>query len=394
MTFEKILVALDNSVYSDHAQEAALTIAGALGSEVTGCHVYAARLHESRFMDMEAGLPARYRSAAVLNRQRDIHADLIEKGLGVIADSYLDRFEAGAKRVSVRTRRRQREGKNYIELIKEAGEGGYDLVVMGGFGKGVVETSIIGGVCERVVRGIENDVLVLKTRSLEGTIMVGIDGSPPSFAALDSALTLAGVFGSRVEAVAVFDPYFHQVAFRNIAGALSEEASKVFRFREQERLHDEIIDRGLAKLYQSYLDRAYRFAKELKGVEIKTTLLAGKAFNEMLKAAYKSTPSIIAVGRFGLHRVPGSSMGNTAENILRLANTNVFVSGREVSVSCDGDGTGRGFEWTEGARKRLERIPDFVRGMAKKAIEDHALEKGCTEITDAIVDEVKRRFGM
>jgi len=35
---------------------------------------------------------------------------------------------------------------------------------------------------------------------------------------------------------------------------LTEKASKVFRFNEQEQLHEEIIDTGLAKIYQSHLE--------------------------------------------------------------------------------------------------------------------------------------------
>ncbi|MBI5682321.1 MAG: universal stress protein, partial [Deltaproteobacteria bacterium] len=88
--FKKILIALDNSTYSDSAMEASIAIAKAYNSEITGCHVYAARLHETRFMDMETGLPERYQSEAILKRQRDVHESLISKGLGIISDSYLD----------------------------------------------------------------------------------------------------------------------------------------------------------------------------------------------------------------------------------------------------------------------------------------------------------------
>jgi nucleotide-binding universal stress UspA family protein len=375
--------------------EAVLAIGSTHRGEVTGCHVYAARLHESRFIDMEKGLPARYQSESILKRQREVHEGLIEKGLGIIADSYLDRFEAEARAKGVRTRRRNREGKNWVELLKEVSSGGYDLVCMGGLGKGTVELSVVGGVCERVARGIRKDLLVTKTGSFNGTIMVGIDGSPSSYGALKAALTLSEVFGGRVEAVSVFDPYFHQVAFRNIAGALSEEAAKIFRFKEQEKLHDEIIDNGLAKLYQSYLDRAYKAAKAW-GSEIKTTLLAGKAFNEMLKHAQKGSASFVVLGRFGHHRVFESEMGNTAENVLRVAATNVFIANSEIDMFDRkiGEQNGDVFEWTEGALKRMEKVPAFVRGMARKAVEDYAREKGTKDITEELVDEVKKRFNM
>ncbi len=392
--FGKILTALDNSKYSDWGVEASLAIGGVFASEITGCHVYAAKLHESRFRDMETGLPQQYQSEAMLSRQRDIHESLIAKGLGIISDSYLDRFEASARARGIgNLKRKNREGKNYVELIAEAAEGGYDLVVMGGLGMGNVESSLLGGVCERSSRHISADMLVMKTPSIDASILVGIDGSPCSYAALMAAIGLKRVFGGQIEAVGVFDPYFHQTAFRNIAGALSDEAAKVFRFKEQEKLHDEIIDKGLAKLYQAHLDTAYKVAKA-RGVEIKTTLLAGKSFNEILKAVYQGKPSFLVVGRFGLHRDAVSLIGNTAENVLRLSPVNVFVAGGEFNAAEKIAQGGLKLKWTPTALARLDRIPVFARGMAVKAIEEFASGNGRDEITDAIVDEAKKRFGI
>lgn len=390
----KILLCLDNSEHSDYGMGAALTIGAATGSEVTGCHVYAARLHESRFRDMEQGLPAQYQSEAVLKRQRDIHEGLIGRGLGIIADSYLDKFETLAREKGAATRRKNREGKNFVEIINEAEEGGYDLVVMGGLGKGVVEYSIIGGVCERVARGVRKDVLVVKTNSFDGRVIVCIDGSPSSYAALMSALALGRTFGGSVEAVAAYDPYFHQVAFRNIAGTLSEEASKIFRFKEQEKLHDEIIDKGLAQLYQSHLDKAYRIAKA-RGVEIKTSLLVGKAYDEIIKACrFGTLSSFLVLGRFGLHRVSESIIGNTTENVLRMAPANVYIASGETEVYDQNTEEAARAEWSGEAVKRLENVPEFVRGMVKKAIEDYAAKNGKSLITEDVVIEAKKRFGM
>jgi nucleotide-binding universal stress UspA family protein len=392
--YRNILLCLDNSEQSDYAMEAALTIGAASGSEVAGCHVYAAKLHESRFMDMETGLPAQYQSEAILRRQREIHEGLIGKGLGIIADSYLAKLEAAARMKGVPIRRRNREGKNYVEIVREADEGGYDLAVIGGLGKGAVEYSIIGGVCERVVRGLRKDILVVKNKSFAGRIIACIDGSPCSYAALMSALALSRVFGGRVEAVAAYDPYFHKVAFSNIAGALSEEASKIFRFKEQEKLHDEIIDKGLANLYQSHLDTAYRVAMA-RGVEIKTTLLVGKAYDEILKSCRAGADtSFLVLGRFGLHRVSESAIGNTTENVLRMAASNVFIAAGELNVYDKKEDSAMDRKWTDAALKRLENVPAFARGMAKKAIEDLAAKKGCSEITEELVMEAKKSFGM
>ena len=79
---------------------------------------------------------------------------------------------------------------------------------------------------------------------------------------------------------------FHYAAFHSISGVLNEEAGKVFRFKEQEKLHEEVIDSGLAKIYQSHLDISREIAQE-EGSDIRTTLLDGKAFEKVLQYVRK-----------------------------------------------------------------------------------------------------------
>ena len=66
--------------------------------------------------------------------------------------------------------------------------------MMGALGIGAVKDSLIGSVCERVVRRVQRDVLVIKhldhPLDCGDSIMVGIDGSPQSFGGLKTALAL------------------------------------------------------------------------------------------------------------------------------------------------------------------------------------------------------------
>jgi hypothetical protein len=50
--------------------------------------------------------------------------------------------------------------------------------------------------------------------------------------------------------------------------------------------------------------------------------------------------------------------------------------------------------WTEAALARLQRIPDFVRPMARSGIEKYAQDKGLVEIDEAVLDTAKDFFGM
>jgi hypothetical protein len=59
-------------------------------AKLVGCHVYAAKLHDYRFRQMEYTLPEEYIDEVELERQRKIHDSLITMGLKLISDSYLD----------------------------------------------------------------------------------------------------------------------------------------------------------------------------------------------------------------------------------------------------------------------------------------------------------------
>lgn len=50
--------------------------------------------------------------------------------------------------------------------------------------------------------------------------------------------------------------------------------------------------------------------------------------------------------------------------------------------------------WTEAALQRLQRIPDFVRPMARTGIEKYAQDQGLSEIDEGVLDHAKDHFGM
>src|SRR5262249_17459997 len=174
---------------------------------------------------------------------------------------------------------------------------------------------VIGSVCERVARQSDRDVWVVKHVPEPGeperdTILVGIDGSPQSFGALMTAIDLARSFGKKVETIAVYDPYLHYSVFNGIVNVPTEQAAKVFRFEEQNQLHEEIIDTGLAQIYQSHLEVGERMASE-KGVEVRKTLLDGKPFQKILDHARKTNPWLIVLGRMCVHS-PSDEAGQAA----------------------------------------------------------------------------------
>ena len=393
--YKRIFIPVDNSEHSNRCVDIGVTWAQAFGATLIGSHVYAAKMHDYRFKQMEYTLPEEYQDEKELERQRKIHDSLITMGLQLISDSYLDVMERRAGEAGIPFERRTYDGRTFQPLVDDIRGSQYDLVILGALGMGAVKDSLLGSVCERVVRRVNTDTLVVKdVRPWEeqqtGSIVVGVDGSPQSFAALKAALALGKVFRRPIEAVAVYDPYLHYAMFNSIVGVLNDQAAKIFRFKEQEQLHEEIIDTGLARIYQSHLEIAKKLAAE-EGVELNITLHAGKAFEKLLDHTRQVNPWLLIVGKIGVHSDDSMDIGGNAENLLRMAPCHVMlVSGKyypPLDVKAE-----ESINWTKEALQRMERVPAFVRGIARTAVLRHAIEKGHTIVSSSVIDEVMAIF--
>lgn len=395
--YKTIYVAVDNSDHSNQAVVKAIELGKSFDSRLVGCHVYAARMHDYRFKQMEYTLPDEYLDETELERQRKIHDSLITMGLKLISESYLSPMDEKCREVGLEFEPRMMDGKHSTELIKDINGSGYDLVVLGALGIGRTRHSQLGSVCERVARHADKDVLVIKRvpngKPIEatGTILVGIDGSPQSFGALVTAIELAKRFDRKVEAIAVYDPYLHYSVFNGIVDVLTEKAAKVFRFEEQNQLHEEIIDTGLAQIYQSHLDVAEKVAEE-HDFTITKTLLDGKAFQKIMDHIEKTNPEMLVLGRYGIHSPQGEKgLGSNTENLLRLCPVDILLT-TKVEVPALDVRAEEAIRWTPEAEKRFEGVPPLVRGIARTATYRLAIEKGHSVISNAVLDEAMDRY--
>jgi nucleotide-binding universal stress UspA family protein/rubrerythrin len=387
--YKEVYVPVDNSDYSNQACVIGVDIARQFGGRVAGCHAYAAKMHDVRFRQMESGLPEEFRDEDEMKRQRKIHDQLITKGLEIITDSYIDVLEPLCEKYDVELVRRSLEGKNFKVIVEDVNENDFDLVVIGAMGMAAVKDTVLGTVTERVVRRLTKaDTLIVKDldRSPFEHIVVAVDGSAKSLGGLKRAIELAREFGGTVEAISVFDPYFHYAMFHSIAGVLSSKAQKVFRFKEQEKLHEEIIDSGLAKIYTAHLEIAKKIAAD-EGVDLKTTLLAGKPFEQTMKYVNEVNPTLVVMGRIGYHSDDEMDIGGNTENMMRYLPTNVLIGNYEYQAP-DLYTAEEHMTWTKEALERMDRVPGFVVGMATGAILRYAIEKGYTVITAGVIDEV------
>ncbi len=431
--YREIFVPVDNSQHSDWAVDRALEMCRKSGGRITGNHVYAARLHDVRFRQLETGLPAQFQTPEEIKKQRKIHDKLIEKGLQLIADSFLDQLGKRCEAAGVPLTRQLLEGINFEEIVNEVnrgagrlpgligfdpnraagydggdkvrsdvklGENGrlvaededaaarlvgssgrqYDLLAVGAHGLGRQQFSQLGGVVARVLRGVEKDVLIVRDdRAFEGgRFLVCVDGSSYSYKAMRAALELAQTFGGSLYVCSAFDVEYHHVVFNNIKDVLSYQASKVFKFEEQEELHNNIIDKGLLKLCQANLKRAEVMAQQFPDVPIKTQILIGKPFQVIMQWAEEVKPSLMVLARHGAHRIEGTDLGSQAENLVRLAPCSTLLIGtvgiRPEDIPWIEEDGQAGLPWAPDAEVRILRVPPFAQGIARRAVEEYVLE--------------------
>lgn len=400
--YRKIYVPLDNSDHSMSAIEAAVTLGKAFDAELVGCHAYAAKMHDIRFKQMEFTLPEEYLVEGEMEKQRKVHDTLITMGLELISDSYNVVMQKRCLEENLPFEAKMLEGKNYKVLAQDINESDYDLVIMGALGLAAVRDSLIGSVCERVVRRIKTDTLVIKEvapakKSVaigengevvveeEGAIVVAVDGSPESFAGLKTAIALGKKLDKRVEAIAVYDPYMHYAMFNSLVNVLTEKAAKVFKFKEQEQLHEDVIDTGLAKIYQSHLEIARKVAEE-DGIDLKITLLDGKAFEKIIQYVRREKPWLLVLGRIGVHSDQDMDIGSNTENLLRLAPCNVLLSSKRYVPPLDVKAE-ESMTWLQPATDLLNTAPEFVRGLARTTIHRWAMERGHSVITRKVIEQ-------
>jgi nucleotide-binding universal stress UspA family protein len=452
--YREIFVPVDNSQHSDWAVDRAIELARRSQGRLTGNHVYAARLHDVRFRQLETGLPAQFQTPDEIKKQRKIHDKLIEKGLQLIADSFLDQLGKRCDAAGVPLTRQLLEGINYEEIVNEVNRGAgrlpgligfdpnraagydggekirsdvqvgangrlvaededqaarlvgssgrqYDLLAVGAHGLGRQSFSQLGGVVARVLRGVEKDVLIVRDQAplQGGRFLVCVDGSSYSYKAMREALELAQAFGASLYVCSAFDVEYHHVVFNNIKDVLSYQASKVFKFEEQEALHNNIIDKGLLKLCQANLKRAEVMAQQFPDVPLKTQILIGKPFQVIMQWAEEIKPSLMILARHGAHRIEGTQLGSQAENLVRIAPCNTLLVGtvgiRPEDIPWIEEDGQAGLPWAPDAEVRLLRVPPFAQGIARRAVEEYVLEHTAGQaatVTNKWLDEAIQKL--
>ena len=142
--FDKILVGIDGSEVSLKALEQAVDLARQLGSEITVVSV----INEMKMpFSAEFGLWA-----------RESHENLIRKVLESLNSAIV---KIGENHPNMKVEARIEEGRPAKKITEIADTEGFDLIVIGRRGNGLVDRLIMGSVSSEVVRTSHTPVLIV-----------------------------------------------------------------------------------------------------------------------------------------------------------------------------------------------------------------------------------------
>ena len=400
--YEHILVGLDGSVASRHAGEAALRLARSSEARITVCHVYGVAIHRSRFVDMEPGLPAQYHQQSVLSGLRNSHEHLMKEGFRSLSTGYIEEFVQACRQSGVAVDPVVLEGRSYVGLLQLCRSGRCDLIVLGAEGIGSIGNGTVGGTTSRILYGADCDVLVARCEFNDGSILAGVDGSAAALRAAARAVAIGGALHKPVQLTAAYDPDFHTHVFQTMSESFSAGRQEEIGLAKQETLHKDIINDGLGRLYGDFLHQAEQHCKG-NGCVVTGNLVTGKAYQALQVQSQRVGADLIVVNRYGHHREACSRLGSNTDCLLRTTSTNVLVVGG-VGEPVDEGGHAehmtqkatpvQSLEWDGQAQQRLERVPSFVRHMARRAVEEAVHRAGGTRVSVTDFDEAAARFGM
>jgi hypothetical protein len=126
-------------------------------------------------------------------------------------------------------------------------------------------------------------------------------------------------------------------------------------------------------------------------------VLAGKVYTKIIEYSNLKNSDLIVLRRWGLRKEDISLVGSHASNCAMLSKSNVLIvipSELKVNILDLRASDIKPIKWKPEAEKMVEKIPTFVRNMAKKMIEDYAKETGFSEVIPELVEDIANKFRM
>jgi nucleotide-binding universal stress UspA family protein len=194
------------------------------------------------------------------------------------------------------------EGEAYKAIIDLADAENAELVIMGRRGLTRLERALVGSVTARVIGHSQRDVLVVPKEAEIGwkKILVAIDGSKYSKAAISRAIDFASAYGGELIILSIVD----------LPAEFYGEAP------------DAVED--LVNKAKSYVENASKQASK-EGVESKTLVREGETYRMILDVAEDLGVNAIVMGSHGRTGLKRLLMGSVTEKVIGYSHCPVLV---------------------------------------------------------------------
>jgi len=156
-----VLAGVDGSADAEAALRRAVGWARIQSQPLHLAAAYDPVFHRHIFQTMARALTGERQAEVGLERQEELHEELIDDGLGTLYRSFLDRAAALAVTLGAEPAAELLEGKAYRALVDRSVALGAGLLVVGRFGHNREEASDLGGNAEAVARLSRSSVLVV-----------------------------------------------------------------------------------------------------------------------------------------------------------------------------------------------------------------------------------------
>ncbi|MFX1250066.1 MAG: universal stress protein [Promethearchaeota archaeon] len=274
ISLQKILVPIDGSHASLHAQEVVVPLARSFDSKVKILHVVPRGL-------LKANVSPTFKG--------NLQSILEQKGRKIVGDAHSLYVEEG---IPLETEIIE-YGDPADFILNLCGQ--YDLTVLGGRGEGPTKEFALGSVAEKVIRHNKCPTLVVKKRKLLSKILVIVDDSDSSKTALHYAIELAKIQKGELTLLN---------AVRRLPLALKEESAK--------------------KNSKDILEESSKIV-EAQGLTAKARTALGPPAQVITTIADEEDCSLVVMGRRSRRGIKRFMSGGVSEKVVHNAKTSVMV---------------------------------------------------------------------
>jgi nucleotide-binding universal stress UspA family protein len=288
----RVLLAVDGSTASDRAAALVANLSWPMGSTISVLTAYpgTAALFNAPGMVM---------AADVIQETEDAMEAEARRMVGDVAR------RLSAPDISVETHVLRERAST---AILDQASGNMDLTVMGNRGRGPFESAVLGSVCAEVVNASRHPVLVARRDRIK-RILLGVDGSGDSTAAVEVVRRWPILHGAQVQVLSVADadPQWNPW----LQGSALREAHLAGKTNLHER-HEVLARETAATLREA-------------GIRTEDTVADGNPAHRIVEAAVNWDADLIVVGHHGRSGLEQLVVGSVARSVLYHAPCSVLV---------------------------------------------------------------------